>query len=247
MRERGIDPGSVRGTGPGGRIIEADVPRIAPSRALSPMRRAIVQATTASAAVPQFTLRAEIDATTLLAHRGRLLEKSGTRVSITDYLLHAQSRGLRACPQANRIWHDGTIESLSAIAVGLVVSLDDGLLIPCIRDADQLDLMELARKRIELVGLARAGRLRGDSLAGPASSLSNLGHTRVDDFTAILYSPQSSMLAVGRIAARPFVLNGELVARPTLRLCLTIDHRILDGAPAAEFLDHLVEFLEQPS
>jgi pyruvate dehydrogenase E2 component (dihydrolipoamide acetyltransferase) len=251
MRERGIDRRDVRGSGPGGRIVAADVPQFASAAALSPMRRAIVQATTASAAVPQFTLRAELDASALLAFRARLLEQmppaSEWQVSITDLLLCAQARALRACPAANRVWRDGAIQPLPTVAVGLVVSLDDGLLIPCIRDADQLELQELARQRAGLVQAARAGRLGGESLAGAASSLSNLGPSRVDDFAAILYPPQSSILAAGRVAPRPFVVDGQLCARPTLRLNLTADHRVLDGAPAADFLGHIIKHLESPA
>jgi pyruvate dehydrogenase E2 component (dihydrolipoamide acetyltransferase) len=250
MRERGIDPSRVRGTGPGGRIVEADVLRMPPAGTLSPMRRAIARITTASAAVPQFTLRAEVDATELLAFRAMMLEhwaaESGPRLSIGDLLLRAQALALRTSPRANRIWKEDTIIALPDVGVGLVVSLDDGLIVPVIRDADRLELKELVRQRTEVVRAAREGRLRGEAMTAVASSLSNLGHSRVDDFSAILYPPQSSMLAVWRIVPRPFVVDGQVCARPTLRLSLTVDHRVLDGAPAAEFLGRIVEYLSEP-
>lgn len=256
MLNRGMDASSVRGTGPGGRIVEADVlgaaalPRGAPA-AQRPMRRAIARITSASAAaVPHFHLRAQIDAWALVELRAQLLAEveaaCGLRLSLTDLLLRALARALGESPQANSIWLDGAVLPLRDVAVGLVVGLEDGLLVPVIRQADQLGLVEMVRRRSELAAAARGGRLGSAALEPAASSVSNLGQTRVDDFSAVIYPPQSSMLAVGRLAVRPFVVDGRLEARPTLRLSLAVDHRVMDGGPAASFLGRIAAYLEEP-
>lgn len=251
-RERGLDFNSLTGSGPGGRIVAADLQRAAASTTtpLSTMRRAIVRATTQSAAIPQFSVSAELDASLLVSLREQLvapiLSDAGAKLSITDFLLVAQARALAEIPTANAIWRNESIERLSAVAVGLIVAVDDGLLLPTIAGLDRLPLAEVVRRRGEVIAAARSGRQSTDA-APAATSLSNLGNSRVDHFTALLMPPQSTMLAVGRIAARPYVVDNQVVARPTLRLSLTADHRVLDGIHAAEYLSRIVEYLEQPA
>jgi pyruvate dehydrogenase E2 component (dihydrolipoamide acetyltransferase) len=125
--------------------------------------------------------------------------------------------------------------------------MPDGVLIPSLEDANRLSLCETARQRNELVEAARRDRRVPTHSAIAATSLSNLGPSRVDAFSAIIAPPQSSILSVGRLAQRPFVVDGQLCARPTLQLTLTVDHRVLDGAPAAEFLGRIVDYLEAPA
>ena len=161
--------------------------------------------------------------------------------------MRAQALALSDLPEACATWQDDALVPAESVDLGLVVSLPGGLLIPIIRRADQLSLAEIARSRSELVAAARAGRLGSDSLAGGVSSLSNLGNSRVDEFSALIAPPQSSILAVGRLAPRPFVVDGQLVVRPTLRLTLTADHRVMDGALAAELLGRIVSLIEQPT
>jgi pyruvate dehydrogenase E2 component (dihydrolipoamide acetyltransferase) len=257
MARLGIDPLCVQGSGPRGRILEADVlhhPH-APSaiagqvREPSRRRRAIARSTVAAwAAVPHFHLRCEIDAGRLVEARQQILEvAAGTvRPSYTDFLLRALALALRDCPFANLIWHNGGLLVLPAPVVGLVVSLDDGLLIPTIGEADRLDWPGLAGRRAALVTAARSGRLDAGTTQPSATSLNNLGQTCVDELTPILTPPQSTMLAVGRLAARPFIVDGRLCARPTLRLTLAVDHRVLDGELAARFLGRIVHHLERP-
>ena len=262
MRSLGIDPASVRGSGPGGRIVEADVrkaqaspakprPAAAASADTSTMRRAIAHFTTLSAAVPQFQLRAEVDATALIALREQLLERiesdSKVRLSYTDLLLHAQALALAQTREACALWQDGGLVPVESIDLGLVVSVPGGLLIPVIRSVDRLGLGELAAQRSELAAAARAGKLSGDKLGGGLSSLSNLGSGRVDEFAALLAPPQNSILAVGSLAPRPFVVDGQLTVRPTLKLTLSADHRVMDGALAGILLTRIVELLERPA
>jgi pyruvate dehydrogenase E2 component (dihydrolipoamide acetyltransferase) len=263
MARLGVDPHSVHGSGPNGRIVEADVVRYRPPAATTPIpaiagqarepskrRRAIARLTSASCAtVPHFFLRSEIDASALVQFKGQFPvsgDAAAGKLSFTDLLLRALALALRDCPWANTVWHNDTLVALPLPAVGLVVNLDDGLLIPVVDGADQLSLGELARRRAALVTAARQGKLSAEASRAVAASLSNLGHTRVDEFAPVLAPPQSSMLTVGRIAPRPFVVDGNVCARPTLRLCLAVDHRVLDGEPAARFLGQIIGYLEQP-
>jgi pyruvate dehydrogenase E2 component (dihydrolipoamide acetyltransferase) len=255
LRRQGGDPSRIAGTGPGGRIVEADVlaARATESAAimLSPLRQMTARQTALSfSTIPHFYLRAEVDASNLLgvyeACRESVHQACGIRPTLTDFLLRALALGLRDCPDANRIWRDETLIQMPQADVGLVVSLEGGLRIPVLRGADRSILLELAKRRSELVAAARAGRLPADAMQPCASGLSNLGSSRVDEFTAVIPPPQSTILAVGRIAPRPFVADGKLDARPTIRLCLSVDHRVLDGVPAARFLERIIEGLEQP-
>ncbi|MBA3710600.1 MAG: 2-oxo acid dehydrogenase subunit E2, partial [Planctomycetes bacterium] len=144
---------------------------------------------------------------------------------------------------ANRTWVGDDAVPLPQPAVGLVVSLDDGLVIPVIPPA--ADLAALATARHAAVERARAGTAMTNDRC--ATSLSNLGQGRVDAFSAIIPLGQSSILAVGRASPRPWVVDGALTVRTTMRLCLSVDHRVLDGQPAAEYLGRIVELIEQPS
>ncbi len=262
MRQRGVDAANVAGTGPGGRIVEADVLRAAakPSQttaqtsaigAVSPMRRAVAAKVTESfATVPHFYLRSEVDVTALMSLReqaaGTIEKQCGQRPSLTDFLLWAMALALRDRPHANRIWQNDTIVQLPSIDVGLVVQVGDGLLVPILHQADRLGLMDIVRQRAKLTAAIRSGKTPADIFQGGATSLSNLGKHRVDEFTPIISPPQSSMLAVGRVAQRPAAFEGRLCLRQTMHVTLSVDHRVMDGVPAAEYLDRVVELLENP-
>ena len=253
--ELGIDTQGLRGQGRSGRVTEADVLRAAatrPASKMSTMRRTIAERTAASfSSVPHFYLRSEIDGTALSELRQDLLPsieaETGVRLSLTDLIVRAQSLALKAFPAANAIWVDGEILSLSSYDVGLAVALPEGLTIPILRSPGIGKLAALVRQRASQVEAARSNKLTLDQLQGGATSLSNLGNTRVDEFAAVIPPPHSTILAVGRAALRPYVVNGKVEARSTIKLCLSIDHRVLDGAPAAEFLGILCDLLESPS
>jgi pyruvate dehydrogenase E2 component (dihydrolipoamide acetyltransferase) len=267
--ELGVDPARLQGSGSTGRIIEADVLKaaVSPGTAaiaspaikatptfagqVSIMRRSIAERTTLSfSTIPHFYLRAEADVTDLVKMREHLLEgmqkEYGIRITVTDFILRAQALALRDFPAANAVWQENSIERYADADVGVVVGLPDGLLIPVIRAAQNLPLGQLAKERARLVEAVRTGRFNAEMLAGGATSLSNLGTTRTDEFAAVIAPHQSSMLAVGRAALRPYVVDGRLEIRTTIRLCLSVDHRVLDGGPAAEFLGRIVELLEAP-
>ena len=251
--ELGVDTSRIQGSGKGGRIIEADVLKGAAtaSSGLSVMRRAIARQTAESfSSAPHYYLRCEVDATALIRLREDLLpeieSREGVRLTLTDFILRAQAMALRQFPAANGIWLNDDIVKAPGGDVGLVVGLPEGLMIPIVRSPATGDLGGLAKQRASLVTAARAGTLSLEALQGGATSLSNLGNTRVDEFAAVIAPPQSTILAVGRAAPRPYVLGGKLAVRSTLRLCLSVDHRVLDGAPAAEFLGLIVDLLETP-
>ena len=267
MRQLGIDPQSVRGTGPGGRIVEADLKaaKPKPAQALLPkstaapgagsgisiMRRAIAEKTALSfSTAPHFYLRREADATSLVELREKLVpvieREVGVKLTLTDLLVCAMARTLPEFPYANCIWQHNTLVKLPSIDIGIVVGLPDGLLIPILRNADRLTLAQLARQRSDLADAARAGKLSAEAMQGGATSLSNLGAGPVDEFAAVIAPPHSSMLAAGRAAPRPFVVEGKLAVRTTLRLCLSVDHRVMDGSPAAQWLGRIVDLLEHP-
>jgi pyruvate dehydrogenase E2 component (dihydrolipoamide acetyltransferase) len=263
LRQRGLNDALVTGSGPNGRIVEADLLRAtaAPTAqavgnavstdSISTMRRAVAAKVTESfATVPHFYLRSEVDVTSLVQLREQNLDTiekcCGLRPSLTDFLLRAMALALRNHPQANSIWQNGAIVQLPSIDVGMVMQMGDGLLVPIVRNADRLNLPDMARHRIKLTEAVRSGKAPSDIFQGGATSLTNLGKHRVDEFAPIISPPQSSMLAVGRLAERPAAFEGRLCLRKTLHLTLSVDHRVMDGVPAAEFLGQIVELLEKP-
>jgi pyruvate dehydrogenase E2 component (dihydrolipoamide acetyltransferase) len=262
MAELGIDPSALHGSGPEGRIVQADVLKARPARSavhaapvllpVNPMRLAVARRTAESfATIPHFYLRAELDATAMVDLRAQLLEEvqktHGIRLTLTDFLLGAMARAMAQCPEANRIWKDQGLLQFPTADLALMVAVPDGLLAPVIRQADRLALPGVARERCRLVTAARSGKLPADAVGGAAASVSNLGDSRVDDFGAIIMPPQSSMLAAGRAAPRPFVVDGRLSVRTTLHLCLSVDHRVMDGKAGAAFLGMILDLLEKPA
>jgi pyruvate dehydrogenase E2 component (dihydrolipoamide acetyltransferase) len=262
LQQLGLDPRQVSGSGPLGRIVEADVKAVLANPAgqssltavggVSAMRRAIAEKTALSfATIPHFYLRVEADVTSLMDLRSQLApaieREAGAKPTITDFLLCAMARAVVEFPFANCIWRSDTLVELPTVDLGVVVGLENGLLIPILRSADKLDLAELARRRSDLVAAARAGKLTAADTQGGAMSLSNLGNSPVDEFAAVIAPTQSGMLSVGRAAPRPFVIGDQLAVRTTLKLCLAGDHRVMDGGPAGKMLGRIAHLLEHPA
>jgi len=260
--ERGIDLGAITGTGPGGRVQLDDVQRVidrsragtsaAPS--LAPMRRALARAMTLSnATVPQFTVSREVEWTVPQALRREFSAKlpaGSAKLSLTDFLLQAVARALIEIPGLNATFSgdpdaaDARIVPASGAHVGLVVAVDNGLLVPVIHDVERLGLAELARRREDCVERSLKGRLKRDEVEGATFSISNLGAEGPDRFTAIINPPQSAILAVGRQRDCVVARDGAVVVRPMSDLTLTVDHRVADGRLAAQFLARLAAILE---
>lgn len=254
-QEHGIDLSRVKGTGPGGRISERDVLayleslKAAPTERSIPfigMRQAIAQRMVESLqTMAQVTLMTEADVTELVRLRERLRKR--LEVSYTDLIIKAVAVALREHPQLNATLVGEEIRLLPEIHIGIAVALEDGLIVPVIRDADKKSLEEIARETKHLAEAARAGTITVDEVTGSTFTITNLGMYDIDGFTPIINPPECAILGVGRIVEKPAVYGGEIVKRSMMTLSLTFDHRLVDGAPAAAFLQRVKELLETPS
>jgi pyruvate dehydrogenase E2 component (dihydrolipoamide acetyltransferase) len=250
--ERGIDLVALHGSGPGGAVVAADVEAPKPATPDGPtpsVWRVMAQHTTESwQTVPHFYLRREVDASRLESWRTAIRARPGhERVSHTDLLVKLVAEALRRHPRVNSSWRDGVIVASERVGVGIAVAIDEGLVVPIVHDADRLSLAQTLARRIELVDAARHGRLRPDDVSGGTFTISNLGMYGVDSFDAIVNAPQAAILAVGRIADRVVPVDGQPAVRPMLQLSLSFDHRVVDGARGAEFLETLASLVEEPA
>ena len=260
---KGLDIHAIAGSGPNGAVVAADVERhsVAPQPAapqpvvaadtleVGSVWRVMAERTQRSwQEVPHFFLMREVDATRLDGWRAAARTRPGAeKVTHTDLRVRLVAAALRDHPRVNATWRDGTIVSNPEINVGLAVAADDGLVVPVIAGADRLDLTEIAARRAELVAAARDRKLKPADVQGGTFTISNLGMFGVDAFMAIVNAPQAAILSVGRIAQRAVVVDGAVVARPTLVLGLSFDHRVVDGAAGARFLDTLASLVEEPA
>jgi pyruvate dehydrogenase E2 component (dihydrolipoamide acetyltransferase) len=198
--------------------------------------------------VPQFSLERQLDASRLNAWRETARRRPGyERVSHTDLLVKLAAAALERHPRVNGRWDDGTIVAGEGVNVGIAVAIEDGLVVPVVHDADRLTLREISERRRQLVEAARDGRLRPDDVQGGTFTISNLGTYGVDSFRAIVNAPQAAILAVGRIVDRVVPVNGVPAVRPVLSLTMSFDHRVVDGARGAEFLETLAALTEEPA
>jgi pyruvate dehydrogenase E2 component (dihydrolipoamide acetyltransferase) len=238
-RTRGVDLAALAGSGPSGAVVAADVERAGASPALAagPVWRLMAERMArAWREVPQFVLAREVDARRLL-HRDE-------GVSVTDLLVEASARALARHRRLTASWQDGRLVAGEGVNVGVAVATAEALVVPVIHDADRLSLAEISTRRRGLAEAARAGRLRPEDVQGGTFTISNLGMYGVDAFQAIVNPPQAAILAVGRIVERPVAVDGAIAARPVLTLTLSFDHRVVDGARGAEFLDTLASLVE---
>lgn len=267
-REHDLDLSLVVGTGPQGRItrtdVEAAIAAVAlPSPAaatipagagaqsipISKIRRVTARRLTESQAVPHFFLTSVVDVERLVAFRAEVnasLAELGAKVSINDLFVRACAVVLRQHPGVNASWGGDAILRHDRINVGVAVATDDGLLVPVVTDADRKSLGTIAAETVELARLARTGGLSLAQMSGGTFTISNLGMFGIDQFTAVLNPPEAAILAVGAATDVPVVREGVLVAVPKVKITLTVDHRVLDGATAAAFLRDLTRLLEEP-
>ncbi len=251
-RELGVELAGVSGSGPGGRIVEADVRSAAagpaPATPLSSMRRAIAERLqTWLGSTAQVTLTAEADVTDLAAALGRGAGDDPSRGSLLAAAVRAVALALGDHPRVGARWTEAGLEKPDRRDIGVAVALADGLVTPVVRDADRKDLATLGREIAAAAERARAGTLTPAEVEGGALSVTNLGAYRIDAFTPLLNPPQSAILGLGRARWRPAVRDGAVVPRQLMVLSLTFDHRVVDGAPAAAFLTDVVERLEAPA
>jgi len=261
--EIGLDLALVAGSGPAGAVSAADVtaaaaappptPAAVPTAvdaATLPMnniwRVAARRVTDSWTTTPHFYLNREVDAGQLIAWRQAAQARLAEKITFTDLLTKLLALTLSQYPRLNGMWRDGDIVLNEEINIGLAVAIEAGLTVPVIRRANQLSLQELARQRQTLVAKAQAGKLSAQELSDGTFTISNLGMYGIDSFSPIINPPQAAILAVGRIAERVVAVNGRPVVQPRMALTLSCDHRVVDGAGGAQFMQTLVEFIEEP-
>ena len=269
--ELGIALDEVAGSGPGGRITREDITRAAQARSagkkpaesdliniqpLSPARRTTAQRLTANAqTAPHVTLFTEADATYLIAAREQLSAELKEKLSYSALFIAICARALKEHPYVNASWvaqlpdrpeQPGVLQH-SSIHIGLAVDTPKGLLVPVLRDAGTKPLAQIHHEIADLVTRAQAGSLQPDELRGGTFTVTNLGMFEVDGFTPILNLPEAAILGIGRLARKPAVLeDGSIAARTLITLSLSFDHRVMDGAPAARFLQRIKQLVERP-
>lgn len=261
--ELGVDLDSVTGSGPHGRVLSEDVRRASERPARAPsvavqsvsdeslphtnMRKTIAKRMMQSyLGAPTFFLTVVFDCDALVSFRGQL-KAAGVKVSYNDILMKATARALREVPAVNASWGDGAITRHGAVNIGMAVALDGGLIVPVIRDVDAKGLSQIASETRELAGRARELKLKPDEYQGSTFTISNLGMMGIEHFTAIINQPNSGILAVGGLQQEPVVVDGALTVGWRMRLTMTCDHRVIDGALGATFLQAIRKYIENPA
>jgi pyruvate dehydrogenase E2 component (dihydrolipoamide acetyltransferase) len=273
--EQGIDPETLQGTGPGGRVTKQDVEKAVAAKSqvpadlgkvgagkevlpdikdkdipLTKMRRVIAQRLQESkVTAPHFYVDVTADASALTQLKEAIdenLKKDGGKVSFNDLLIKILSHALQEYPMVNVSMYEDHIRVHGAINIGVAVEVEDGLVVPVLRNADQKTISEIGREVAELVDKARNKRLLPDEYQGGTFTITNLGMFGVETFHAIINPPEGGILAVSAIIPKPVVVDGEIAVRPCLKLSLSVDHRVVDGALAARFLARMKELVEAP-
>ena len=273
---KGLDYSRLQGSGPGGRIVRADIlaaelagPAAGGALAGAPsllakgpiqndevipvsnMRATIARRLVESKTqIPHFYAEVEIDAEPLLAVRAQLnsgLEKDGVKLSVNDFILKASAEALRVVPAVNCSWEEAGIRHHAAAHVSFAVAIEDGLITPVIRDTHLKTLFQISTEARELAGLAKAKKLKPGQFTGGTFCLSNLGMMGIERFTAIINPPNAAILAIGAIVKKPVVKDDRIVIGQRMSLFLSCDHRVVDGATGARYLAALKELLEKPA
>ncbi|MBS1708282.1 MAG: 2-oxo acid dehydrogenase subunit E2 [Armatimonadetes bacterium] len=271
--EAGVSLTSVVGTGPGGRIVEKDVraaiasggtklPSLAPVAPavvaataedqvvkLNRLRQITAQRTTASKQqVPHFYVRVEVDLEKIHAIREAFKEEEGGKISVNDFVIRACALALRDMPVVNSTYQGDHLLQYGAVNIGMAVALEDGLTVPVMKNADQMTLRQISAASRSLAGKARDNKLGPDELIGSTFSISNMGMLDVDDFGAIINAPNAAIVAIGT-AKRVAVVteDDEFEARWKMNMTGSFDHRVVDGAVGARFMNKVREYLESPT
>jgi pyruvate dehydrogenase E2 component (dihydrolipoamide acetyltransferase) len=257
--ERGIELSALTGSGPDGAVLAADVPQEVSAVGTEPVRiesvstvwRLMAERMSHSwTTVPHFYLVREVDASGLIEWRKHVTPSIEKRIGIkptyTDMLVKLIGFTLRHHLRLNASWADGNIQWNAEINVGIAAAIEEGLIVPVVHNADSASLSEIASQRADLIERARQSKLRPVDISGGTFTLTNLGMYNVDAFDAIINTPQAAILSVGRIADRVVPIDGQVAIRPMMVMTLSLDHRVVDGARAAQFLDELATLIEDP-
>jgi len=271
--ESGVDLALISGTGPRGRIIKKDfeafvagggaaaAPSAPQARAFasretrvektSQMRKTIARRLTESKRdIPHYYLTIDVDMEPLLAARKGInaeLERTGEKVSVNDLIIKAAAVALRRSPDANASYRGDTIHYHGRVDISVAVAIPDGLITPVVRNADQKGLSEIAAEVRELAGRAREKKLKPEEFTDGTFSISNLGMFGIEEFTAVINPPEGAILAVGTIRDEPVVKDGAVVPGKRMRMTMSCDHRVIDGATGAQYLAVLKRLMENPA
>ena len=279
-REHGIDLATINGTGPGGRIIEADItaaiaqpapsqpapsqpapepvpaapPQPAPpddaTRAeLSRMRQTIANVTSASKReAPHFYVASDIDMTAAMSLRREINDElpPAARVSVNDLIVKASALAIGKHPKFNSFYRGDHLQMNPSVNIGIAIAIESGLIIPGIPQCENKTLTQIAAASRGLIDRANHGALQAEEYAGTTYSVSNLGMFDIDSFTAIIFPPHAAILAVGAVKEQPIARNGQLAIAQIMKTTLSVDHRVADGAEAAQFLTEIKRLLEKP-
>jgi len=266
--EKGVQLGAIQGTGPGGRIVKRDIEnarakggagrsaaaeRLATEGdfkdiPLTQIRKTIARRLAESTGpVPTFFLTAEFDATRAAEMRAQLAEMGDQyKVSFNDIVIKAVALALAEHPEVNAHWLNDKIRQFNRIHVAMAVAVEDGLITPVLFDADRLSLWEISEKARDLARRARERKLMPEEYTGSTFSVSNLGMFGIDQFTAIINPPEAGILAIGGVEEKPVVVDGALEVRQRMRVTMSCDHRVIDGATGARFLQTVRRYIENP-
>ncbi len=272
-KDLGVELSSVAGSGPGGRVIAADVKKASeqkpraraagapPAQAsmppaagleekeipLSGMRRTIARRLSESIGpIPHFFLTIDLDVTDLMRTRAQLNDIQPVKTSVNDFVIRAAALAILHHPNVNASFTGESIRQHGHVHMGIAVATPEGLLTPVIRDADQQSVPQIASASRDLAERARNRKLKPNEYEGSTFTISNLGMFGIEEFTAIINPPNSAILAVGSAMSRPVVVDGEIVVRERMKITMSCDHRVIDGAAGAEYLRTLRQYLEQP-
>jgi pyruvate dehydrogenase E2 component (dihydrolipoamide acetyltransferase) len=272
-REKGLELADISGTGPGGRIVEADIeaaatardaaPQAAPAPAadaavapegaeradLSRMRQAIARVTSDSKReAPHFYVAVDIDMTAAMALRRDINDElpSSSRVSVNDLIVKASALAISKHPKFNSFFRGDHLQMNPSINVGIAIALESGLIVPGVPGCENKTLAQIAAASRDLIDRANNGTLQAEEYAGTTYSVSNLGMFDVDSFTAIIFPPHAAILAVGAVKEQPVARDGQLAIAEMMKATLSVDHRVADGAEAAQFLMEIKRLLEKP-
>jgi pyruvate dehydrogenase E2 component (dihydrolipoamide acetyltransferase) len=280
--DKGIDLSAIKGSGPNGRIVKADVEAAKPGApaakpAAAPAPRAVPPAGTqpvfvapgdtrvphtsirkviarrmleSKQTVPHFYLTVDLEIDALLAARqaiNAVAEKKGSKVSVNDMMIKACAKALRDHPECNASWTEDEMIQYGAVDISVAVATDRGLITPIVRNADMKGLAQIATEMKDLAARAKTGKLKLDEFQGGGFTISNLGMFGIQNFAAIINPPQAMILAVGVGEERAVARKGQIVARNMMSCTLAVDHRVVDGAMGAQFLQTLRAYVEQPA
>jgi pyruvate dehydrogenase E2 component (dihydrolipoamide acetyltransferase) len=271
--EKGIDIGSVPGSGDGGRIVRRDIENFTPSFAaataskapaivpafipsgveryteeqVSQMRKTIARRLAESKfTAPHFYLTMEIDMDAAIAARKSINDQGDAKISFNDMVVKATAMALRKHPKVNSSWRGDTIRYNEHVHIGVAVAVDEGLLVPVVRFANEKGLSQIGAEVKSFAEKAKTKKLQPSDWEGNTFTISNLGMFGIDEFTAIINPPDACILAIGGIKSVPVVKNGAVVPGNVMKVTLSCDHRVVDGASGAAFLQTLKAYLENP-